>query len=110
MSLYKKRGPGYVPRGTYGYKAWRAVRLVVDRDIEGREVTVPAFKNVVTGDTHIDWDRGWDGAPPEPTGDCAHLRHVHKGSEELWESLRKKAIEDAQKEGRMPPLWTRFNL
>ncbi len=91
-------------------KGWRAVHLVVDRDAMGNEITVPAFKNVVTGETHIDWDRGWEGAPPSPTGDCAHLRHCLKGNDELWESLRRKAIEDAQREGRTPPLWTRYNL
>lgn len=94
-----------------GFGGWYPMRRLTGRVIkeDGTKVeqTEEVFANVVSGHIYQDKEKGWDGEPPWATGDLAHLRHGMGGSDELWESFRQKAIEDAEREGVAPPLWTR---
>ena len=100
------RGKDYRVGDTSGFRGWRPLQQVIGHNDDGTVETIPVFRNIVDDKFHADLDKGHNSEPPYPSGDLSHLRHKGIGTDELWASFRQKAIEDAAREGKSPPVWT----
>lgn len=94
-------------KDTSGYKGWIPLKFRDGKSVDGTVRYSEGWKNVDNNEEYVP-DEGHSGEPPYMTGDNPTLRHRRMdGNPELWASFRKKAIEDAAREGKQPPLWTR---
>ena len=63
-----------IKKETAGHKGWAEVQVFEGKTRDGQMVGEQGFKNMETGAV-VRPERGWDGAPPGPTGDSACTRH-----------------------------------
>lgn len=64
-----KLGKHYIRGETSGYRGWRPLRQITGQDESGNPESVQVFRNILTGEIHRDWGKGWNGSPPYPTGE-----------------------------------------
>ena len=71
---------------TAGYEGWWPMRIATAKTGPGEFASKEVFRNMATGEVH-EPENGWNGEPPSPTGDLAHVRHGMGGDEEFWANM-----------------------
>jgi len=60
---------------TGGYEGWWPVKEFLGKTRDGQtKIYRESFRNMENGQVFHDAQKGWDGEPPYPTGDIAHIR------------------------------------
>ena len=75
-----------IKKKTSGYEGWAEVKAFEGKTEDGQMVGDECFRNVINGEMCRP-DKGWDGAPPYPTGDLANVRHVSDAYREGYERI-----------------------
>jgi len=72
---------------TTGFRGWWPLREFCGKDSQGRKIVKEGFRNMTNGDFYAT-ERGWDDAPPYPTGEIAVLRTASETYRENYDKIR----------------------